>query len=215
MGHLRHGYTNSTTGDGVYVVKCYQGPDAEERLNTERTMLRRYRGRLPVPAVVKVSDTSLTTRWVAGEHGQDLLDDGHAREVLTACGTLLHLVQSMPIRSGKVLVHGDFGPNNMLLEDLGSATLVDWEWAHAGEPIEDLAWCEWIVRMHHPEHVGALPYFFEAYGGPVPSWTERQAAMLTRCHQLLEFCSRWEPGGEGEKTWLERIEAVTGWSDRH
>jgi len=33
---------------------------------------------------------------------------------------------------------------------------VDWEWAHAGNPIEDLAWCEWIVRMHHPRDVTAL-----------------------------------------------------------
>jgi aminoglycoside phosphotransferase (APT) family kinase protein len=33
--------------------------------------------------------------------------------------------------------------------------VVDWEFAHLGDPVEDLAWCEWIVRMHHPEHVDA------------------------------------------------------------
>ncbi|MEV0587454.1 phosphotransferase [Nonomuraea sp. NPDC050310] len=215
MGHLRHGYTNSTFGDGMFVVKCFAGPDALTRLDTERVMLRRYRGRLPVPSVVKVSETSLTTRFVTGEHGQDLLDDGHAVEVLRACGKLLRLIQSMPVRSGRVLVHGDFGPNNLLLdpETFEPAALVDWEWAHAGDPVEDLVWCEWIIRTHHPEHAWALPEFFAAYGGPIPDWPARQAAMVARCQELLDFCTRWEPGGPGEKTWLERIEAVTGWSD--
>jgi hypothetical protein len=25
--------------------------------------------------------------------------------------------------------------------------VLDWEWAHRGEPVEDLAWCEWIVLI--------------------------------------------------------------------
>lgn len=209
MGHLRHGYTNSTIGDGFFVVKCYEGPDAEARLRTERTMLRRYKGRLPVPALVRESDSSLTTRFVTGEHGQDLIEDGRAAEVLAACGRLLQRIQSMPARSGKVLVHGDFGPQNLLMEP---ETLLDWEWAHLGDPVEDLAWCEWIVRTHHPEHVAALPYLFEAYGGEVPAWAERQAAMLARCEELADFCGRWEPGGPGEKEWRARIEATASWA---
>ena len=28
--------------------------------------------------------------------------------------------------------------------------LLDWEFAHQGDPTEDLAWAEWIVRTHHP-----------------------------------------------------------------
>ncbi|WP_084957370.1 aminoglycoside phosphotransferase family protein [Thermoactinospora rubra] len=215
MGHLRHGYTNSTTGDEFLVVKYFEGPDAAVRLQTERTMLRRYRGRLPVPQLVRVSDSSITTRFVPGEHGQDLLDDGHAREVLTACGLLLRRVQSMPRRSGGVLVHGDFGPNNLLLdpETFEPTALLDWEWAHQGDPVEDLAWCEWIVRMHHPEHVPALPYLFEAYGEPAPPWPVRHAAMLARCKELLEFAGRWEPGGEGEELWRARLETVSGWRE--
>ena len=71
-----------------------------------------------------------------------------------------------------VLVHGDYGPNNVLLDPVGHqvTAIVDWEWAHAGDPVEDLAWCEWIVRMHHPEHIAAIDALFDAYGFR-PAWS--------------------------------------------
>jgi aminoglycoside phosphotransferase (APT) family kinase protein len=63
-------------------------------------------------------------------------------------------------------VHGDFGPNNILLNPatLTVTAILDWEWAHPGEALEDLAWGEWIVRSYHGEHVSALEKFFTAYG---------------------------------------------------
>ena len=53
---------------------------------------------------------------------------------------------------GQVLVHGDYGPQNVLLDPATQeiTAVLDWEWAHAGHPVEDIAWCEWIVRMHQP-----------------------------------------------------------------
>lgn len=210
---MRHGYTNSTFGDGALVVKCYLGPGAEARLETERKMLRRLRRRVPVPALQSVTGTSLTTRFVPGAHGQDLLDDGLAKEVLTACGRTLAAIHALPAARGRVLVHGDFGPNNLILDPMTheTAAVLDWEWAHPGDPVEDLAWCEWIIRTHHPEHAAALPYFFESYGGEVPGWAERHAAMLARCRALIDFTGRWEPGGEGEHLWRRRLEATETW----
>lgn len=45
-------------------------------------------------------------------------------------------------------------PTNADLDSDASAVtaVLDWEWAHP-DPVEDLAWCEWIVRMHHAPHV--------------------------------------------------------------
>ncbi|NUR85979.1 MAG: phosphotransferase, partial [Nonomuraea sp.] len=202
---MRHGYTNSTYGDGAFVVKCFEGPDAARRLRTESRHLRRLRGRLPVPAVHKVSTTTLTTRYVAGLHGQDLLDSGHAPRVLAAAGELLARVHSLGI------VHGDYGPQNLLFapDTFEPVAILDWEWAHPGEPIEDLAWCEWIVRAHHPADVAHLPAFFTAYGEPTPDWASRHAAMLARIEELLDFTSRWEPGGDGEKLWRHRLETTS------
>jgi hypothetical protein len=39
-----------------------------------------------------------------------------------------------------ILVHGDAGPGNFLYEDEHTTAIIDWEFAHAGEPMEDLAW---------------------------------------------------------------------------
>ena len=43
-------------------------------------------------------------------------------------------------RGHPVLVHGDAGPGNFLFEDGRLTALLDWELAHPGDPMEDLAW---------------------------------------------------------------------------
>src|SRR6202044_2789450 len=39
-----------------------------------------------------------------------------------------------------VLVQGDTGPGNFLFADGRITAIVDWELAHLGDPMEDLAW---------------------------------------------------------------------------
>lgn len=39
-----------------------------------------------------------------------------------------------------VLAHGDAGPGNFLFEDGHMTALLDWELAHLGDPMEDIAW---------------------------------------------------------------------------
>lgn len=39
-----------------------------------------------------------------------------------------------------VIVHGDFKANNILLQDGTRPVIIDWELAHVGERLEDLAW---------------------------------------------------------------------------
>jgi aminoglycoside phosphotransferase (APT) family kinase protein len=105
--------------------------------------------------------------------GQDLIEQGRAHDVLAGCGTLLrHLHDLDPAilgagpAEGGVIRHGDFGPNNLLF-DLGTlavTAVLDWKFSGIGEAIEDIAWCEWIVRMHHPHALSAMPAFFDAYG---------------------------------------------------
>ena len=62
---------------------------------------------------------TLRTAYVHGHHGQDLIDAGLADGVLSCCGQMLRRLQAIPSRvAGVVMVHGDFGPNNMLLRGL-------------------------------------------------------------------------------------------------
>jgi aminoglycoside phosphotransferase len=218
---MRHGYTNHTCGDATVVVKGYRGPDGSARLARESEMLHLLRGRMPVPEIYAAMPGELTMQFLPGAHGQDLLEQGHDRPVLRACGELLRVLHAVPVAdlklagsAGRVLVHGDFGPNNVLLDPATFTVtgLLDWEFAHLGDPVEDLAWCEWIVRAHHPRHRGALEEFFVGYGDPIPAWPERQAAMVARCKQLRQFCQRWEPDGPAAALWAERGAIAANWS---
>jgi len=216
---VRHGYTNLTTQVGDTVLKRYQGPAAAARAGAERTALLALRDHLPVPAVLAATPRSLTTRLSPGEHGQDLIDAGLAEPVLAGCGRLLRELQALdpalvggPVYSG-VIRHGDFGPNNVLFRqpDLTVSALLDWEFSGVGPPIADLAWCEWIVRMHHPDARDALRALFDGYGRQ-PPFEQRQAEMLRRCRELADFARRWDPTGAGVATWTERIAVTGGWT---
>jgi aminoglycoside phosphotransferase (APT) family kinase protein len=202
---LPHGYTNATATDSRVVTKRYLGPGASRRRDAEAGCLTRLAGVVPVPELVTVDEDAITVGFVRGAHGQDLLDE-HPAEVLGACGRVLRDIHAVRLEDA-VLVHGDFGPQNLLL-DSGSwqvTAVLDWEWAHPGDPVEDLAWCEWIVRTHHPGQVTALPAFFAAYGAE-PPWPQRHEAMLAACHTMLGFVTRWDPGNlAAQDLWRDRI----------
>lgn len=38
------------------------------------------------------------------------------------------------------LLHGDFRIGNIIVDEGGLAAVIDWEFAHAGDPLEDIAW---------------------------------------------------------------------------
>jgi len=158
-----------------------------------------------------------------GVHGQEMIDGGLAEQVLHACGQMLRRIHAIgPSRAHvedrhdepAVLVHGDYGPNNVLLDAAAQEVIavVDWEWAHAGDPVEDLAWCEWIIRMHHPAHVAALSAFFDAYGHR-PAWAARQQAMVAQCRALLAMSGRWQPSGQGVRLWRQRVQVTKSWTE--
>ncbi len=48
------------------------------------------------------------------------------------------------------VVHADTGFHNLLLDDAGNACLLDWEFAHFGDPAEDLASCRPAVERCMP-----------------------------------------------------------------
>jgi tRNA A-37 threonylcarbamoyl transferase component Bud32 len=215
---LKHGYTNSTATDGRSVVKRYRGPDGDLRQHNEVAALSGLAGQLPVPPLLAVGAGEVTLGLVAGRPGQELLED-QPEPVLHAAGRLARRLAGLDVAlapgldtapGGTVLVHGDFGPQNLLLdEDTTEPTaLLDWEFAHIGDPVEDIAWAEWIVRMHHPDLVPALPALFAGYGAE-PPWGVRHASMLAKCEWLLGFARRWpDPTQAGVALWQQRLAAT-------
>jgi aminoglycoside phosphotransferase len=217
---VRHGYTNLTDIDGQAVTKQYQGPDAARRAAREQAALRSFGAVVPVPALVSGTASETVTALVPGTPGQDLLDAGHAVTVLRACGALAGAVATLPRTGlpgddeapspGLVRCHGDFGPQNMLL-DPGSGevtALLDWEMVDVGHPLRDLAWAEWIVRMHHTDRVDDLDALFEGYGAR-PTWADRQAQMVAACERLAAFVQDWPSADQREALALWRLRTRT------
>lgn len=61
------------------------------------------------------------------------------------------LKATAPAAARTVLVHGDYKPGNVLIEDGRVTTLLDWELAHLGDPLEDLGWVTQPLRRR--EHI--------------------------------------------------------------
>jgi aminoglycoside phosphotransferase (APT) family kinase protein len=86
---------------------------------------------------------------------------------------LAWLRQSMPEAERTVLVHGDFKPGNALLQDGRVVALLDWETAHLGDPVEDVAWALQPLRRReqqipgHWEAADARAYYEEGTGTAV------------------------------------------------
>src|ERR1700733_3708564 len=175
MERLPYGYTNHTRHVEGRVEKRYVGIDSSARAERELIALTGLVGRYPVPETLEfdASIPMLVIAHVHGVHGQELIETGRAAEVLLTIGTQLSLLQSFDVSSipgltgtGDVIVHGDFGPQNVLLEPdpLAVNAVLDWERAHIGSAVEDPAWAEWIVRTHHPDAIDYLPGLFAGLG---------------------------------------------------
>ncbi|MGF1472126.1 MAG: phosphotransferase family protein [Rubrobacteraceae bacterium] len=65
---------------------------------------------------------------------------------------LLWLRENWPPNYGVVLNHGDFRLGNFMVNGEGLVGVLDWEFAHYGDPVEDLAWPlvkAWRFGMDH------------------------------------------------------------------
>jgi aminoglycoside phosphotransferase len=51
-----------------------------------------------------------------------------------------------------VLVQGDTGPGNFLYQDGKVTGIIDWELAHLGDPMDDIAWLSWRTTQHSFTH---------------------------------------------------------------
>ena len=78
------------------------------------------------------------------------------------------LLANVPACEGPpVLVHGDAGPGNFLFKDGHLTALLDWELAHPGDPMEDLAWFSMRAVMEPvPDFAGLIAYYGRLTGAP-------------------------------------------------
>lgn len=78
------------------------------------------------------------------------------------------LRQHIPPRQERVLVHGDYRMGNIMFGPEGLRSILDWELAHIGDPLEDLGWMcvrSWRFGNDHLPvgGVGKREEFWQAY----------------------------------------------------
>jgi aminoglycoside phosphotransferase len=222
VARLPHGYTNHTRRNGNIIEKRYEGVDRFARAQREFASLSGLFGHYPVPEVVQfdASVPVLMLSEITGRHGQEAINDGRGAAVLRLIGkSLADLHQLDPSLlpglegSGDVIVHGDFGPQNILcsLDRTGVSGVLDWELAHLGSPVEDLAWTEWIIRTHHPEARDDLPELLAGSGLSI-SWSDRQSSMVRQCRHYIVYCEA--SGLEAAAVdWRRRLRATEQWRE--
>lgn len=94
-------------------------------------------------------------------------------------------------------VHGDAGTPNFMFEDERVTALIDWEWAHFGDPMEDLGNAT-IHASFHPsgDWPALLECYAEASGFPVDLERVRyyRAHLMVRSVLALAAATaRWDP----------------------
>jgi aminoglycoside phosphotransferase (APT) family kinase protein len=75
------------------------------------------------------------------------------------------LRNTRPPGGGSVVVHGDFRLGNLIVGPGGLVAVLDWELAHAGDPLEDLGWfCVKSWRFHSPLPAGGVGTYDQFVG---------------------------------------------------
>lgn len=83
-----------------------------------------------------------------------------------------------------VLLQGDTGPANFMFDDNGVTALVDWEWGHYGDPMEDLGNI-WLRDYFYPSSGGNLAPYFRQYAEESGFALDIERIHYYRVHQLV------------------------------
>ena len=98
---------------------------------------------------------------------------------------LEHLVNHAPdCDVDPVLVQGDTGPGNLMYEGDRVTAVVDWELAHFGDPMDDIAWLSWRATQHGWPDFPARLREYEAASGIVVDPARVRYYRLNACARL-------------------------------
>ena len=91
-------------------------------------------------------------RTVADMRARAMAAGGELEPVLRM--SLDFLERELPDYDGApVLVQGDTGPGNFMYQDGKVTGVIDWELAHIGDPMDDIAWLSWRTTQHTFTHL--------------------------------------------------------------
>ena len=188
---------NNVSWDGSAVVKRFTG-DLTGYYREQATLAQL--AELPVPRVMPSTRLGeLHLEYVDGVNGSEAVELGQAGDLLRELGRFLRRLHAMDCArlsavlpgDGEAIVHGDYAHYNCLMSRGGDglAAVLDWETAHLGSRVEDLAWCEFHFRNKFPQHQWAIARLFEGYGSD-PGYDVRQEAIEARMKDLRRTPAR-------------------------
>jgi aminoglycoside phosphotransferase (APT) family kinase protein len=70
------------------------------------------------------------------------------------------LEENKPPPAPLTFVHGEFQTGNVMLDAHGRMLVIDWEYAHIGDPRIDLGWCRNVAAFKPPDLIGLDPIGF-------------------------------------------------------
>lgn len=206
---------NHTRRDSATVLKSFVGAFAQRRFECELAALEYFKGKLPVPELVSKEADKLTlqTKFIPGIHAADVKGDDAMLDVQYACGQYLKTIHSSSVSglsgriigTGSVVLHGDFSVRNILVSEADHkiVAILDWEKMRLGEPLRDLSWYEWILRLSCQVERRHLKSFYAGYGMDFPSWEVRRQGILVFLQSAVDDAvSRNDP--PGVTYWMEQ-----------
>ncbi|WCM55751.1 phosphotransferase family protein [Microbacterium sp. EF45047] len=84
----------------------------------------------------------------------------------------------VPPASGRAFCHGDWSDGNLLATGARITGIVDWESAHVGDPLRELARAAWAAGRKDPHSAAALIDAYGAEPAAVRAWYPIHAAEL-------------------------------------
>jgi aminoglycoside phosphotransferase (APT) family kinase protein len=149
-------------------------PDADQRTRIAQDFIRQIAKWHATPAA-QLNLPSFQPIRTAREHQLEQLRgiraafeeaDAASPIDLLARATLDFLEAKAPNYDGApVLCQGDTGPGNFMYKGDEVAGIVDWELAHIGDPMDDIAWLSWRATQHGFPDFPARMREYEALSG--------------------------------------------------
>jgi aminoglycoside phosphotransferase (APT) family kinase protein len=95
-------------------------------------------------------ERGIDQEWVAIDFQSTLRRLDRYRSRLGVSAEFIEAAQSVnpPFASSPVLAHTDPTPRNFIVDDGGTVTLINWEWATIAPPEWDLSRAAWSIGMH-------------------------------------------------------------------
>lgn len=96
------------------------------------------------------------------------------------------LGRNVPPATRRCVVHGDFRLGNLMVSESGLVAVLDWELAHAGDPMEDLGWlCVKAWRFGSDKPVGGIGSYEELFASYERASGHRVDPDVVRWWQVL------------------------------